>query len=279
MCRILALSASEISYELLKNIVDAFVKSNEHDPYLSKLTGKSPASHDDGWGLAAAGLVGGSPTIAWYKSVEPIFYESSKRILELYTKRISSYDTLYFVVHARKASRREPYGIEYAHPFMRASEQGIAWFVHNGGADKKALAEKLGVNPWLRVDSELLGYYIMDSVLSCTNAGRSVDDCVVEAYSSAKHYVVKGSALNTALLLLHEERPYLYVSYWVNEPASKLHEEYYSYIALNWNNAVLAGSISIKDYLPADVSDKVVFLEHGVYRLEPGRITKLSGLQ
>ncbi|MEM4558252.1 MAG: hypothetical protein QW251_05615 [Desulfurococcaceae archaeon] len=279
MCRLYAMAYRKPDHTTLKTFIEAFVESNRYDHYLASLApDKSVASHDDGWGLVAVGLVDNTPTHAYYKTVEPIFHENSRRILELYTKKMASYDEVYIIVHARKASRREPYGPEYAHPYMMMSDSGIAWFAHNGGADKKLLAEKLGVYPWVRVDSELLGYYVMDNVLSCVGGEGSVDNCVVEAYLAAKHYVVKNSALNTALLVLHEDKPHLYITHWVREPKTQQHLKYFEMISLLSDAMTFGGSISIREYLPESYAEKLSSLEPGVYRLEPGSLKKLSDL-
>lgn len=279
MCRIYAHVVKNPDEELLKKFVEAFVESNKYDHYLAKISSTRHASHDDGWGLVAIGLIDGEPTVSHYKTVEPIFYETSKRILDLYIKRISRYDELYLVIHARKASRREPYGTEYAHPFVMITDVGASWFVHNGGADKKALAEKLGVHYWMRVDSELLGYYVMDSVLSCIGGGGEVDNCVAEAYASAKHYIVKGSALNTALLVVAGNKPYIYVTHWVREPSTPDHQKYFEIVSYMNPTMSFAGSISIKEYLAGEYSSAMTSVEPGVYRLKPGSIEKISDLR
>ncbi|MEM0000041.1 MAG: hypothetical protein QXP03_01675 [Desulfurococcaceae archaeon] len=276
MCRILALSKT--NKDLLDVVLNSFVLSNEYDPYLERVSRGKHKSHDDGWGLVAAGLLKEQPVVAHHKSLEPIYYESSRRVISLFSKKISEYQPLYLVLHARKASAKEPYGIDYVHPFMRLTDNGAAWFVHNGGADKRALAEKLGVYPWIRVDSELLGHYVMDYVLTCAEGGENVDTCVVEAYSEAKNYVLSGSALNTVLLVLFKDSPYLYLTHWLREPRDDNLKEYYTIVAYSGDGAVFAGSITIKEYLPGDMSGSVYALEEGIYRLKPEKLTKIASL-
>lgn len=279
MCRLLALVFSRVVDEyLLDTILESFTLSNEYDPYLERASRGKSRSHDDGWGLAIAGLVDGQPVTAYYKSLEPIFYESSRRMLKLFSRKIRNYQPLYLVLHARKASAREPYGLDYVHPFMRLSDSGAAWFVHNGGADKKALAEKLGVYPWLRVDSELLGHYVMDQVLSCAESEENIDTCVVEAYSEAKNYVASRSALNTALLVLFKDMPYLYITHWLRELHENDLRDYYAVIAYKGEHLVFAGSISIREYAPRNILSDIHVLEPGVYRLAPGHVVKVSNL-
>lgn len=281
MCRFFALAGLNVSRDFLAVLARSFTLSSLHDPYLAELSGGKYVSHGDGWGLAAVGVVRGELTVAHHKSLEPIFNHSSQRVLDLFLDRVSSYEQLYLVLHARRASLREPYGLEYVHPYMRLSESGVAWFVHNGGANKKALAEKLGVYPWIRVDSELLGHYVMDHVLSCAESGVDVDTCVVEAYTEAKGYVVSNSALNSALLVLHRDTPRLYVTFWVREPRTPRVVDYYTLLArerVNGGETTLICSKSTGEYLlhfsPGDLHP----LEPGVYSVGPGSIKRLAEL-
>lgn len=278
MCRILALVSNQIQREALNDILESFIKSNELDKYMFKLSDGRSWAHDDGWGLAAVGYVDNHPTIAHYKTIEPVFWESSRRIINLYIKKIHGYKPLYMVMHARKSSRGEPYGPEYAHPFTRILGDKIAWFVHNGGVDKKTLGNVLNVYPWIHVDSELLGYYVIDKVLTCIKDDSDVDNCVIDAYGKAREYIVKGSALNTSLLLLSKDHIHLYTTYWVNQLERRELEEYYSIIAYQDTDVIFTGSISIIDYLPLQYTSKTTTLEQGIYKLEPGKISKLESL-
>ena len=278
MCRLLALTGKNLSEDLIKLLVDAFIESSRHDAYLEKIADSRVYAHDDGWGLIAIGLVDNKPTVAYHRTIEPIFHESSKYILSLFVRRISRYDSTYLALHSRKASRREPYGLEYTHPFMRISERGAAWFAHNGGANKTELARRLGVNPWLRVDSELLGYYLMEIALTCTDSGGHVDECVKKAYSEAKNYVVERSALNTTLLILVEDKVSLYVTHYIRGVVNEDTKLYYTIIAYSENNVTFAGSITILNYLPLTYREKAMTLKPGVYRVEPGELVKITSL-
>ncbi len=278
MCRLLALAGKDLGEDLIKLLVDVFVEGSKHDVYLEKITGGRVYAHDDGWGLVAISLFDNKPTVAYHRAIEPIFHESSKYILGLFARRISRYNFTYLALHSRKASRREPYGLEYLHPFMRISERGAAWFAHNGGANKTELARKLSVNPWLRVDSELLGHYLMEIALTCTDSGGHVDECVKRAYSEAKNYVVERSALNTILLLLVDDKVSLYVTHHIRGVVDEDTKLYYTIIAYSEDNITLAGSITILNYLPPTYREKAVKLEPGVYRVEPGELVKLISL-
>jgi glutamine amidotransferase len=278
MCRLLALTGRELGEGYIRSIIEAFVESSKYDPYYERLSRGRNRAHDDGWGLAAIGLINDKPTIARHNSLEPVYHEASKRILDLFIQRISRYSVLYLILHSRKSSLGEPYGLEYTHPFMRIGEKCAAWFAHNGGANKEKLAEKLGVNPWLRVDSELLGHYIMDNVFNCVESGGNVDECVKSAYTEAREYTLQRSALNTVLLLLVDRRAYLYLTHYVKGEAEEDRKQYFTVISYGRDNLAFAGSITLKEYLLPEYKNRVMFLEPGVYRLEPGVVSKISNL-
>ncbi len=278
MCRLLALASTKLTEDTIRTLVEAFIESSRHDDYLKKITSDKVYSHDDGWGLIALGLIDNKPTLAHHHSIEPIFEEYSKHILDLFIKRISRYDLLYLILHSRKSSRREPYGLEYTHPFMRISERCAGWFAHNGGADKGELARVLGVNPWLRVDSELLGHYVMNNVFNCVESGNNIDECVRATYNDAKKYVLEGSALNTSLLLLVDSEIHLYVTHYTRNVTSSDRKQYYAIVAYTEDGLSLAGSVTLADYLPPKYRDKIISLEPGIYRVEPSRVFKISPL-
>ncbi|MEM0001636.1 MAG: class II glutamine amidotransferase [Desulfurococcaceae archaeon] len=278
MCRLMALTTEGTTEDALSRFMDAFTKSAHRDVYLLKITNGKFSSHDDGWGLAAAGLVRNTPSVAQHRSIEPIFHEYSIRLINLFIRKLVSYKPLYVIMHARKSSASEPYGLEYTHPFMMLSNSGVAWFAHNGGAKKSILAEKMGVFPWIRVDSELLGYYVMNKVLSCGEEDKDLTRCVVDAYIESKEYITEGSALNTVLLILWKNKPRLFISHWVKEPLSDLLREYYAIIAYRGKNTTFAGSISIRDYLPTEFAGDVWILEPGIYELTPEDVFKLADL-
>jgi glutamine amidotransferase len=276
VCRLLALASLKPNEGLIKEIVGAFVESSRRDPYLERISGGKLSAHDDGWGSAALGLFRGKPTLAFHRSIEPIFYENSKSAIDLLVKKASKYDSLYLLLHSRKGSPGEPYGLDYTHPFMRISERCVGWFAHNGGANKEELAKKLGVNPWIRVDSELLGYYLLDNVFTCVESGGNVDECVKRAYEDAVHYVVEGSALSTVLLLLVDSQIHLYATHYTRNVESNERKQYFATIAYEGEGFSLAGSITIKEYLTP--RGKIRYLEPGVYRVEPSGVIKISSL-
>jgi glutamine amidotransferase len=278
MCRLLALAGNDLGEDLIKLFIDAFVESSKYDVYLEKITGGRVYAHDDGWGLIVLGLVNNKPTVAHHHAIEPIFHERSKYILSLFEKRISKYNSIYLTLHARKASKKEPYGLDYTHPFMRMSERCVAWFAHNGGANKIELAKKLGVNPWVRVDSELLGHYLMDIALTCIDGGGDVDECVKKAYGEVKSYVTERSALNTTLLLLVDDKISLYITHYIRGTVDENTKLYYTIIAYSENNVTLSSSITILNYLSPTHREKALLLESGIYRVEPGELIKIAPL-
>lgn len=278
MCRLLAAWFSREGMSLLDEVVDAFVEGSRRDPYLEKATGGRSSAHDDGWGIAAVGY-GDTPSVIYHRMLEPIFSESSIRALEFIKKRLKRYREVYLLIHSRKSSRNEPYGYDYTHPFIRLMENGVLWFAHNGGARKEELARVLGVYPWVRVDSELLGYYIMGRIDECIE-NNSIDECVSKAYLEGLKFIPEGSGYNTGLLALISENASLYVSHKV--PGSPLPEllEYYEIVAYTSPSIVLAGSITLRDYLPSVFSTgfERTILEPGVYRIEQGGVKLITRL-
>ncbi|MEM2025348.1 MAG: class II glutamine amidotransferase [Desulfurococcaceae archaeon] len=278
MCRIIALASHKLSPDALKTTVNSFITSSEVDPYLARLYEGTVWSHDDGWGFAALGLVDDRPTLAYHRSLVPIFHGSSRRVLSLHLRKISEYPSLYLIMHTRKASWGEPYGIDYVHPFVRTYKNSVAWFVHNGGADKKALAEKLNTYPWTRADSELLGQYIADNIHACVEGGGHIDNCAVSAYSEAREYIIKGAGFNTALMWLDGNKIHLYLSHWVREPYRGEVKEFYSVVAYNDQITALASTVTLRNYLPSSMANKTYVLEPGLYKIGPGSVLKLSSL-
>lgn len=277
MCRILAARLSGPSRDQISRVLEAFILSNKYDLYLEKVSREGASSHDDGWGIAAIGVVNGGNkrtlSTLYHKDIYPIFHERSREIIELLVPRLARYNELFIIAHGRKASRREPYGAEYAHPYIAMFEKGAFWFAHNGGADKRALAEKLGVLPWLRVDSELLGYYIMNSAIECLLNSDSVDNCVNNAYLEGKPYVANvESAYNTALLGLLGDSAHLYVSHWIPESLSHELKEYYKLIYYELDNGVLASSITFREYFGEGAPSE---LRPGLYKLDEKSPRKL----
>jgi len=279
MCRLLVARLSGDGVESISDVLAAFVESNRFDPYLERVSGGRYYSHDDGWGLAAVGY-GENPSVIYHRMIEPIYYESSLRMLDLIAKRLQRYSEVYLLLHARKSSRNEPYGGEYVHPFMRLLENGAIWFAHNGGAMKNELARELGVYPWVRVDSELLGYFIMGAIDECLSSGGGLDNCVGDAYVKGLNYIPSGSGYNTGLLALVGREASLYLSHRVVGNPSQELMDYYSMVSYASREVLIAGSITIRNYLPKKITRHLneSIIEPGVYKVTAGNLVKLAQL-
>ncbi|MEM3927185.1 MAG: hypothetical protein QXU13_06380 [Desulfurococcaceae archaeon] len=278
MCRLLAMYVTRNNLDHAKAFLHAFVESNKYDPYLEKASKGAIVSHDDGWGIVVVGYVDNTPSVISNKVLNPIFDEYSKRLMDLIINRLKGYEEVYLLIHARKASRKEPYGVEYLHPFMYLAENGAMWFAHNGGAYKEKLAKQFGVYPWIRVDSELLGYFVMNNVEECIGKGNDMDKCLSETYKLAKDYVVERSALNTGLLFLHNRDSYLYVTHWIKGIVEDDLRNYYLFMRYVSNGIVAMGSISIIEYLDIDAKKHVELVEPGVYKVHRNNVTMIGQL-
>ncbi|WP_448578605.1 class II glutamine amidotransferase [Thermosphaera sp.] len=278
MCRLLMAWLGRDGLDKIELITEAFVKSSEHDRYLEKASGGKSSSHDDGWGMVAIGLAGGKPSVLQHRSIRPVFDVESLRMINLLRSRLKRYDEVVILIHSRKASRNEPYGEDYLHPFITLLENGAAWFAHNGGADKLKLANLLGVYPWIRVDSELLGYYIVEKIDDCLRNGSGLDECVAETYDSSMEFIPSCNGFNTGLMMLLGNNPYLYSTHWVGQPCSdQALLDYYKIVAFKIGDSMVAGSITILDYLPQDSSiSEISILEPGLYRVLKTGLTRLK---
>lgn len=275
MCRILASAIHRPQKEKTKLLLESFSKSAQRDPYLEIISNKKYQSHGDGWGLAYIGYINNIPVIGYYRSIEPIYSEHSRSVIEHLIEKIAELDIVYLVIHARRASRTEPIGQEHSHPFMYRLEKGAIWFAHNGGAFKKDIALTIGEYPWLRTDSELLGLFITKNIQTCMH--RDLDQCVVEAYKRSIRYIPSNSALNTCLLVLDEDKPHLYASAWYNTSESNL-SRYFSMHKIISEELTALGSITILEYLPRDIREKSSILEPGIYKVDLGECTRLASL-
>ncbi len=134
MCRLIGFKINDSN--MLRMLSTILAGTSRYDPLLP-IT--SPGGHSDGWGVVVHDT--GSNSVLFYKSGEPfytntLFYENIVRNLRCTCKGI---------IHIRRASPGEPLGLVYAHPFM-AEAKGFLALAHNGGVDKRVLADILGLN-------------------------------------------------------------------------------------------------------------------------------------
>ncbi|AEA12446.1 glutamine amidotransferase class-II [Thermoproteus uzoniensis 768-20] len=169
----------------------------ERDPYAP-----GGFQHGDGWGYAVY-TMGGS--LAYYRSARAIWKDPHVPPLGLAG-----------LAHARAASKGEPLGLLYAHPFQAETPDGrVIYVAHNGSVDKTALAAALGLDPKLFSDSWLLALFL---------AARWADP--EAALAEALKYVK--TALNLAVLELPGPKAYAYSYYRLPEgPDRDVYERYY----------------------------------------------------
>ncbi|MET1160664.1 MAG: hypothetical protein ABWW65_06860 [Thermoprotei archaeon] len=267
MCRILV-SAYRRDSSIYRDFIEYFIRASEKDVLLEKISRYS--SHGDGWGLAGIGLSSNKPVIFYQKSLLPVYHGISRDLLVNLISKTELYDETYLLIHSRLASKTEPLGEKYSHPYEeRIGNKLILWFIHNGSVDKASLANTLGISdPWYYTDSWIATKYIAKNLETCITE-KNIDHCIVTIYENLRKYT--RSALNTGLLILYDQKPYLYAShYYIKDIEEQLdRREYYSLYAYQDQDIALIASSTIKHY-----SDHSMYqLEQGIYRVEPGKIT------
>lgn len=277
MCRLLMIAMRKPERDLLSIAINALVEASRYDPYLILASRGKYSDHADGWGIAYVGYISESPVIGYHREINPLFSPQSRSYINYLINKLVELDTLYIVIHARRASSSEPIGVEHTHPYMYRLNGKTIWFAHNGVARKRDLAGILGENPASKTDSAMLGLYVSMNLSKCIDQLRSVDECIVKSYITGKKYIADNSAMNTALLLMMNSNVYLYLSHWVNSDQPEL-REYYSMISIDIGKATVAGSITIAEYLPSEIRESVRYIHEGVYRVEPGLLRTLTGL-
>jgi len=271
MCRILVYSGRTI-VDPIGKYIKAFIDASENDIYLEKISRFK--SHGDGWGIVALGITKGKTTVLYYKSILPIYHQISREIIDLFINRMSRIDEIYLLQHSRLSSVQEPYGEVFTHPFeIRVNKEITLWFIHNGGVDKYALSNEFeNVNPILYTDSWIAAMYIGKVLGNCISGVNDVDKCVVEAYEGLRKHTL--SALNTGLLILYRDKPFLYASFYhVNYDSLSIdHKNYYTLHYYQGENNALIVSSTVKHYVDVELKP----LEQGLYRLEPGKISLIK---
>lgn len=209
----------------------ALKKSAERDPYAPFM----PQRHGDGWGYAAV-LLNGS--LAFYKTRLPIWEDAHIPPLGLAG-----------LAHARAASRGEPKGVEYSHPFLAYTDDGRLLFVaHNGALDKGALARALGRDPNRYSDSWLLALFLAERW-----------DNPEEALKAAEPYT--RTALNVGILEAPGPRAYVYSYFKAEGEKSELYYRIFMASGEGWTAAFSS-----------------TLARHVRTRAEPAEVGRLYGL-
>lgn len=278
MCRILVSSFSNQYFGLFREITYDFIRASERDVLLEKARKiSSKLSHGDGWGLVAIGLADTSPAILFHKTIIPIYHDLSREIIELFLNRIALYNDVKILLHTRLSSRREPYGEKYTHPFEVASDKIALWFIHNGGVDKKDISKELGLNPYYYTDSWIGAIYISNYLNKCIVKESDIDNCVVEAYRNLVKYTLENSALNTGLLILYDEKPHLYTSFYVREykDMDSNWREYYNMYSFVHGDFSVVSSSTTRFYSKRDFKS----IEQGLFIVRNNGLVKLDSYE
>ncbi|WP_456394283.1 class II glutamine amidotransferase [Thermococcus sp.] len=122
MCRILFAAGN--GHEI-RELLDAFVRSSENDPYKARRNRGS--QHKDGWGYVLLKR----DTVEHYRSMTPVFQDEAVQRLR---NRLSGFTVL--IAHSRAASQgsRNLFNVQ---PFGFSSRRGFSfWFLHNGDLKK-----------------------------------------------------------------------------------------------------------------------------------------------
>ena len=188
MCRILFAVGEG---KRVKPLLDALLKSSEHDPY--KLARKKGSQHRDGWGY----LLIKDNYIEHYRSENPIF-EDKKKVKEVMEKLD---DFVIFLAHTRAASQggKNLFNVQ---PFAFSTKRGFMfWIIHNGDLSKDQLVEMGELNP-VEVegasDSYVMGVYL------CRFLEGIEKEHLLTRFGEIK--TATKSLLNTATVLMNSEK-------------------------------------------------------------------------
>jgi predicted glutamine amidotransferase len=137
MCRMMLLKGNFES--VFDPLISAFKQVCNDDP-LSREKDGSIYRHADGWGY-----VNIHETIEYRKSPTAVYGADG----------IRAHNGL-FMIHARKTSTDEPFGVAFTHPFHAFDVEYEYWLSHNGDFDKTRLAEYLEIQvPRSESDSQV----------------------------------------------------------------------------------------------------------------------------
>jgi len=176
------------------------------------------------------------------------------------------------IVHSRKSSIGEPRGVVMAHPFREEIifnidgmwEVGEVYLAHNGGVDKRRLAEKLSLkDTYMAYTDSYIALKYLARRLNRTNLDKLRSKAFIEAeVSRLKDYVYKNSALNLAIMLVSKSIDPILLAYgYVKSPISdKARWNYY--------RPIVAWSKGISAYMSSTIWDlakrELIFYEHDI---------------
>lgn len=248
---------------LAEEILWALVEASRHDTYLLRIAGDGRHCH--GYGFVAAFRKTGLWRIVYERfDAEPSLKgeEACQANLEALGDSVerlsrlveSGVEETALIVHARR-TRGEPRGAVAAHPFreeMLASgggglEVAELFLSHNGGVEKKALAEQLGIMDYrLYTDSHLYLKHLAKRLNGIRY--EEIPDAMARIFSESKPLVK--SALDLCLLLNSPSRgPMLAAASYVAAKSDEIRWRYYEPVIVEARG--LSGYISstVRDLL------------------------------
>ncbi len=204
---------------LAENLIASLIDAARYDPYLEAVHPGS-RSHADGWGYVYVSIARSRElnfgTVSFYKRCKPIFEELSRIALHKLINILESYIRIDMVVHARAASKGEPVCDIHAHPYKETYNGITVYLAHNGGVDKKKLAQDLGVDLSAHTDSALLTKFLAKELGECISNEDDIDLCVCRAYRRAlEKYAIPCRGVVTALIILYRDASRMYVTSYV----------------------------------------------------------------
>ncbi|NJE08665.1 class II glutamine amidotransferase [Thermococcus sp. M39] len=188
MCRILFAVGEG---KRVRPLLEALLKSSEHDPY--KLARNKGSQHRDGWGYVLLK----DDYVEHYRSESAIF-EDRRKVNEVIEK-LDGF--VVFLAHTRAASQGEK-NLFNVQPFAFSTKRGfIFWTMHNGDLDKDKLIEMGELNPMElkgASDSYTMGVYL------CRFLEGLEKEHLLKRFREIK--TAAKSLLNTATLLMNSEK-------------------------------------------------------------------------
>ncbi len=250
MCRLVGFKINDSS--ILRVFSTILASTSRYDPLLPTT---SPGGHSDGWGIAVHDT--GSNNVLFYKSGEPfytntLFYENIVRNLRCTCKGI---------IHIRRASPGEPLGLVYAHPFI-AEAKGLLALAHNGGVDKRILAEILGLNT--DAVDEFSDTYLYFQLLLRELSHRNVLDAITSTIRELLELNAVKTSINSVILHVDSEgkgRVYV-IEDWMHFNGRR--REYYKIGYAARNEGIVAASSTVyyklldlgfRDYRPKPIHE------------------------
>jgi len=274
MCRIALIAGLNVTSNASNpnEVVEAFIKSSECDPYLASLTGREGcASHDDGWGYVVVGWdgKGGDARIASYKTSKPVFKDVAG-VNSLLDVLKDSFNYV-LILHSRKASIGSKNAFN-AHPFYFSGRGFDYWLVHNGTALKEELTKALNLREFDNLDvsdTYVLGTYIYSQISELSQ------ESLINAYRRAVKFTK--TALNTIALTFNTSSLIAVVTSYLNKGrlGNVKEVDYYKLYEYEGRNVYAVVSSTLALHLRSEGRVNEVPLQSGlILNFDEGRLNK-----